>query len=80
MLIDAIFTLNRRKAYVLAEVEVKTIDDSFSHEFGICHVCHQEVGQVDVIECQYLDTDEAINHYCPIVKEEIIQALEDRLN
>ena len=80
MLIDAIFTLNRRKAHVLAEVEVKTVDDSFSHEYGICHVCHQEVGQVEVAECHYLDEEEAINTDCPLVKEEIIQALQDRLN
>jgi len=80
MPIDAIFTLNKRKAYVLADVEVKTIDDSFSHAYGICHVAHQEVGQVDVIECQYIDIEEPIDTRCPIVKEEIIQALQDRLN
>jgi hypothetical protein len=77
---DAVLTINKRKAYVLADVDIVTIDDSFSHEFGIAHVCHEEVRDIEIIECYYMDTEEAVSPICKCIKEDILQALQDQLN
>ena len=77
---DAEFTIGKRMAYVIADVEIVTIDDSFSHEFGIAHVCHEEVRDIEIIECFYMDDEKPVEPVCKCIREDILQAFQDQLN
>ena len=77
---DGFFNVNGRKAYVLADACIKIVDDSFSHEFGICHVAHEEVDNFNILECYYMDDESPVYPICKCIKEDIMQTLQDQLN
>ena len=41
-----------QEVYVVADIDVKYVDDSFSHEFGVERRGHYEIEKLDTLICE----------------------------
>jgi hypothetical protein len=50
---DRMFSHNKKDYHIIGDYASRDVDDSFNHEFGVCHTAHREVTgfTVDLIEC-----------------------------